>query len=308
MSGHLIGCAGALEDKRLTPTHKLALLAFADSADDRTHIAFPGYEGVRKWALCSRGRAAELISDLTALGYLQKHKNAHRGQRAEYVVFPAGCCELHRPAAEPQVDVEQLAQSLGVTVDQARSLLNATTGVQATINAGHPQDEGSGTSDPFSVNESGTSDPFTPAYTDDTANPVENLANGSGTSDANDGMGPERVHDSRVNANAFTPSTTTPQPPHSGGARCAKHPTAPGANCRSCGTTNRQLAAAARRAATAAAAAAKREAALAAADRRAAREAAALAARLTPGATTGRQARTAAGAKAARQALAKETR
>ncbi|NHA02010.1 hypothetical protein G5V59_26840 [Nocardioides sp. W3-2-3] len=41
-------------------------------------------------------------------GYLQPHKAARRGQRAEYVVFPHGCCDLHRtPAEEPAVDAGQ---------------------------------------------------------------------------------------------------------------------------------------------------------------------------------------------------------
>ena len=124
MSGHLIGCVKEIQN--LGTSHKLALVAFADSADDRTHIGFPGYEGVQDWASCSRSRAAELIADLVEKGYLKPHKRGRRGQRAEYVVFPDGCCEKHRtPVQEPQIDVDELAATLGVQVDQIRAVLAA---------------------------------------------------------------------------------------------------------------------------------------------------------------------------------------
>ncbi|NGZ99416.1 hypothetical protein G5V59_00325 [Nocardioides sp. W3-2-3] len=124
MSGHLIGCAGDLksipglvdDDGRPVPipkSHKSALLAFADSADNITHIGFAGYAGVQKWAVCSRGRAAESIRDLVEWRLLKPHKRGYRGQRAEYVVFPDGCCDLHRkPVDEPGApDVEQTRRS-----------------------------------------------------------------------------------------------------------------------------------------------------------------------------------------------------
>lgn len=235
MSGHLIGCAGTLADERLAPSHKLALLAFADSADDRTHIAFPGYEGVQKWAGCSRGRAAELIRDLVGFGYLLQHKKAHRGQRAEYVVFPGGCCDLHRaPTEEPPVDVDQLARVAGVSVAAARALLDALqddAGVHEAPSGRSPQPNGSDASDTFPLNESGASDAFDRDVHTEAPEAVENA-----------GKGPERVRGSRSTANAFTPPTTTPLTPASGGAGCARH-TTPARNCRGCGTTNRQLAA-----------------------------------------------------------------
>lgn len=236
MSGHLIGCAGQIDDDaRLGTSHKLALLAFADSADDRTHIAFPGYEGVQKWAMVSRGRAAELIRDLVDWGYLEHHKRGRRGQRAEYVVFPGGCCDLHRtPAEEAPVDVDQLAAAAGVPVEQARALLAALH-----------NPEGSDAPDAMTGTGSDRPDPNTPAMHNTPTTPVETTPEGSDAPDPEAGKGPESVHGSRSTANAFPPSTTTPLPPASGGT-CIKHPT-PVANCRGCGTTNRQLAAQAQR-------------------------------------------------------------
>jgi hypothetical protein len=227
VSGHLIGCAGRTE---LPTSHKLALVAFSDSADDRTHIGFPGYEGVMAWACCSRGRAAELIRDLVEWGYLRQHKRGHRGQRAEYVVFPDGCCDMHRvPVAEPQVDVEQLARAAGVSLEQARLMLTA-------LGTGSPVN-GSDTPDAMTGNGSDVSDPNdgTPST------PV-----GDGVDNA--GKGPESVQRSRSQADSFTPSTNSPLPPAASGRGCPKHQTTH-PNCRGCGTTARQQAARARKAA-----------------------------------------------------------
>lgn len=243
MSGHLIGCAGTLtkipgpEERDLPTSHKLALLAFADSADDRTHIGFPGYEGVQAWAVCSRGRAAELIRDLVTWGLLQPHKRGHRGQRAEYIVFPGGCCDLHRAPVpdEPGPDVNELARAAGISVDQARLLLAAMAPVVPVVPVAappaDPQEKGSGASDAMSGTVSSTSDPIPPSYPETRSTPVDNP-----------GKGPESVQRSRSNTNAFTPSKENPPTPASGGAGCARHRTTT-TNCRGCGTTNRQIAA-----------------------------------------------------------------
>ncbi|XBB66843.1 hypothetical protein ABFU82_22465 [Nocardioides sp. WV_118_6] len=258
MSGHLIGCAGDLktipgtasptsEGTPMPTSHKLALLAFADSADNITHIGFAGYAGVQKWAVCSRGRAAELIRDLVTWGLLRPHKRGHRGQRAEYVVFPNGCCDLHRkPADEPAVDVEQLAAAAGVSVDQARKMLAAVGGdaggeavVQPEGPDGATGEKGSDAPDANPLNGSDALDPSAPDVPQQHAEPVDNP-----------GKGPERVHGSRSTADAFTSPTTNPPTPASGGAGCAIHDTpVPGRRC--CGTTPRQIEAAARKAANA---------------------------------------------------------
>ena len=244
MSGHLIGCAGAVDDRRIGTSHKLALLAFADSADDRTHIGFPGYPGVMKWANVSRGRAAELIRDLVEFGYLQQHKKAHRGQRAEFIVFPHGCCELHRtPVAEPDVDVDQLAAAAGVSVDQARRLLDAIH-----------SPKGSDTPDALGGNESDAPDPIAHRTTEPVENPVENhpveaqrVQKGS---DAPDPFTPSEnktplppsaptTGDDRAPLAAVGDASSSPCPAHR-----ASHPTGKD-GCRGCGRSARQLAEAA---------------------------------------------------------------
>lgn len=229
MSGHLIGCV-----KRLTGLpngHKLGLVAFADSADDRTHIGFPGYEGVQEWADVGRSQAASIIADLVRWGYLRQHKRGHRGSRAEYVVFPEGCCDQHRtPVEETPVDVEALATAAGISVDAARLMLTAAGVVipsKESTPTG-PSHEGKGPAQP---------DPNAADQVDQPEEPVDNR-----------GKGPERVHGSRSNGDTFT-TTNTPQPPQVGESRssnrppCPRHPTAVAANCRGCETTPRQVAA-----------------------------------------------------------------
>lgn len=252
MSGHLIGCVKQL---KLPSSHKLALIAFADSADDRTHIAFPGYEGVQEWADVSRSRSAELIKDLVAWNLLQPYKAARRGQRAEYIVFPSGCCDLHRPAEEPPgPDIEAAAAAAGVTVEQARALLGMVS-TEAVVQSEHepeyPQGNGSDSPDPSPRNGSDAPDPNGPVVHAKHTKPVENPG----------AEGPERVHRVQMGSDAsdpFTPSTTSPLPPASGGnaatatndARCSRgHVLGQGRNCRECGTTGKALAAARQRAA-----------------------------------------------------------
>lgn len=237
MSGHLIGCTKPLD---LPTSHKLALVAFADSADDRTHIGFPGEVGVQEWASCSRSRAYELIADLVEWGYLKQHKRAHRGRRAEYIVFPDGCCDLHRlPVEEPDVDVEDLARRAGVSVEQALLLLGAMAPTERVVQppAAAPEstEKGSDAPDPVGGNVSDAPDPNSRDVHEPPPEPVDNA-----------GKGPERVHGSRSTENAFTPSENkTPlPPPASRQGRCPVHPT-PVPDRRCCGTTARQLAKAA---------------------------------------------------------------
>lgn len=238
MSGHLIGCVKPITDLP-TRSHKLALLAFADSGDDRTHIALPGYEGVQEWVGCGRSQAFALIQDLIRLGYLRQHKRGHRGQRAEWIVFPNGCCDTHRtPVAEEPVDVDQLAAAAGVDVEQARLLLTAMghdappskTAQKASTPPG-PNGRGLGPTPPDPI------DPDTQRAGD---NPGENAR-------TDHRQGPESVRDPRVTADAVTPSSTSPLPPETGG--CRRHPKSTHPNCRGCGTTDRQKAERAARAA-----------------------------------------------------------
>ncbi len=240
MSGHLIGCVKSIKDLP-TKTHKLALLAFADSGDDRTHIALPGYEGVMEWADIGRSQAYDVIRDLVELGLLRHHKRGHRGQRAEWIVFPNGCCDTHRtPVAEEPLDVDQLARAAGVDVEQARLLLTAM-GHDAP--AGKKAEKGS---DPTGPYERGLGPAEPDPIGTQSPQPVENPGEDAS---GDHRQGPDSVRDPGATPDAFTPSviplTPTGKP---AGGRCARHPDGH-ANCRGCGTTARQLADAERRAA-----------------------------------------------------------
>lgn len=201
MSGHLIGCAGDVTN--LGRSQKLALVAFADSADDRTHIGFAGYVGVQRWANVSRSRAAELIDDLVNAGYLQRHRTARPGRRAEYVVFPHGCCELHRPAVdESEVDdasvaaVIAWARSAGVELQPWQAVAMA-----ATNGSEIPDSNGSEISDPSGGDVSEKSDPSTQDPTDESEIPDSNSSNRS--TNGSDSLDPF----------TDTPTEDTPLPP-----------------------------------------------------------------------------------------------
>lgn len=219
MSGHLIGCVKGI--KKIGKSHKLALVAFADSADDLTHIGFPGYEGVQEWAGVSRSRAAELIGDLVTAGHLKLHRSARPGRRAEYVVFPNGCCELHKPAPDDR-DPTPDARTIVLTMQAAGIPLTPEQIAALT------SQNGSEISDPSSGNESEKSDPL-----------GDGSGNGSGISDPSG----ERVQNASEISDPYTTTTTTPPSPRKRGAvDCPKHKTGPGENCRRCGTTPRQIA------------------------------------------------------------------
>jgi hypothetical protein len=198
LSIHLLECAANLQ---LPASTKLALMAFADSADRHTHIALPGLDQVQTWSGLGRSRAAEVVSDLVDLGLLKKHRSGHRGRRAEYVVFPEGCCDEHRREPEEASDV-----------------------------ADPIEEKGSGEPDSSSVIGSAGPDPIHAEEPNGSAGPDAFTEKGSGKGPTATGPLPSYV------------TTTPPSPRTAGGDRCAKPGPKPHANCRGCGTTNRQLA------------------------------------------------------------------
>jgi hypothetical protein len=86
-------------------------MAFADSADRHTHVAMPGLDNVMLWACVKRARANEIVSELVSLGLLVKHRGGHRGRRAEYIVFPAGCCSDCTPHEKASITAAPLRGS-----------------------------------------------------------------------------------------------------------------------------------------------------------------------------------------------------
>lgn len=92
MSVHLVEVAAEVE---LAPSLKLALLCFADSGSTDGRVARPGLDNLMRWTGLKRSRALEVVKHLEELQLLAPHRKAFRGQRAEYVVFPNGCCERH---------------------------------------------------------------------------------------------------------------------------------------------------------------------------------------------------------------------
>lgn len=100
MSIHHLQCAAEVKiDGHFTASHKLSLMCFGNSAADETRIAIPGRDVVQMWSCAGRSWSAEILANLVELRLLFKKSNAYRGHRAEYIVFPMGCCE--RPGHGP---------------------------------------------------------------------------------------------------------------------------------------------------------------------------------------------------------------
>lgn len=82
----------------LAPSKKLVLMCLADSANMGDRVGFPGIEALQKWSgLKSRSRVFEVIGELVELGFVVRHRPGVSGRRAEFIVFPRGCCAEHGP-------------------------------------------------------------------------------------------------------------------------------------------------------------------------------------------------------------------
>jgi len=223
------------DGSHLNPATKLALMAFADSADRHTHIAFPGLDTVMVWAGVSKSRANELVRELVDKGLLLKHKGGHRGRRAEYVVFPNGCCSDCRPPA-------LLGTSKGPTISGAEDAPEGpeTPSVSERPATSAPESDPTPSTGPIgydvpdSVSGEGYGQPH-PNGPDPTPAPI-----GCDVPDpiAEKGYGKGAV--AAVPLPSFQSIPPNPQAPP-GGAICAKHPKAAHPNCRGCGTTARQI-------------------------------------------------------------------
>jgi hypothetical protein len=84
---------------RIKPSAKLVLLCLAESARDDGRRAWPGPEAMGEWAGVSRARVFDCLKDLQELRLIAQTKRGQKHQRAEYVVFPDGCCAVHGPVS-----------------------------------------------------------------------------------------------------------------------------------------------------------------------------------------------------------------
>lgn len=153
VSNHLIDCAALVQD--LTPSHKLLLLCLADNSRDGSgRIASPGKIVAMQWTGLSKSSLFEAFSNLTERGLITQHQRGQKGRHAEFLVFPEGCCEVHRrldrqdlpglsgscsPDPEPPVD------------SPAHRTLTISQGPVSPVSGSGFQDSGSGPPDPFPV-------------------------------------------------------------------------------------------------------------------------------------------------------------
>lgn len=92
MSLHLLHCAAVLP---LTRAEKLVLLCLAENANSRDAIAFPGQPAMMAWSGLGKTQLYAVLRALVELRLIEQTRPGNRGGRAEYVVFPYGCCAGH---------------------------------------------------------------------------------------------------------------------------------------------------------------------------------------------------------------------
>lgn len=93
MSIHLVTETSATP---LPASHKLVLLCLAESArNDYKRLAWPGMPALRMWSGLSESRVLAVLGELEKRGLIARVGRGQKYRRAEFVVFPKGCCRRH---------------------------------------------------------------------------------------------------------------------------------------------------------------------------------------------------------------------
>ena len=93
MSVHLV--TSALKTP-LKGAHKLVFLGLCESAcDDAERLSWPGLEALVEAGSVSRARVFAILKDLLEQGWIVQTGRGKKHRRAEYRVFPGGCCKHH---------------------------------------------------------------------------------------------------------------------------------------------------------------------------------------------------------------------
>ena len=94
MASHFTDRALALQ---MPPSRKLLLAAIADSASWETRVSAPGADRMMAWAGVGKSQYQALITELVDANLVVRHRPGVKGRKAEYIVFPHGCCLEHGP-------------------------------------------------------------------------------------------------------------------------------------------------------------------------------------------------------------------
>ncbi|MEW1700375.1 hypothetical protein [Streptomyces sp. NPDC091278] len=90
MSIHLMVVAAYLPPDLVTQGQKLALMKICDSADDESRRSRPGMRRLRAWVGVTEKRCTTIVTELVALGLVERIEVARQGRAAVYRVFPLG--------------------------------------------------------------------------------------------------------------------------------------------------------------------------------------------------------------------------
>lgn len=221
--------AAYLPSNVVNPTQKLVLMKIADSADDQTRLASPGVDRMVAWAGVGEKRVYTIVTELIALGLVERVQIGRAGRRAQYKVFPLMVPTIpstedlreRRTAARERPKNQRLARKRGSRGRpspparthqdlEGREKRRADDREEAGLPEGNPASGGARVA---SAEPSGVPQGDPRGFPGET--PVLPVPSGM---------------------------PSTPLPPTSAGAGggCPKHER-PARNCRSCGTSPRQL-------------------------------------------------------------------
>lgn len=118
MSIHLMLVAAYLPKELVNTTQKLVLMKICDSADDQTRLGRPGLERMMAWSGVGEKRVATVVTELVALGLVQRVEVGRVRRRAEYRVFPHGLPPI--PSTEELVERRTAARTAPKNPNLAR--------------------------------------------------------------------------------------------------------------------------------------------------------------------------------------------
>lgn len=252
-------------------TEKLALMKLCDSADEDSRLAVPTQRRLVAWVGLSEKRTSTVITRLVAKGLVERVSLAREGRAAVYKVFPDGVpitpdrealderlvelrarptnpklarktkCPRRRPeppartyedmAQRPEFEGRDKAGDVWIEELARRAQKEAQ---ERGFRDGNPQEEGEESEARVSP---GKPSGFREGNREGFANETPSFPSSRTSLPASTPPTPKlRV----VGGTAGSVAATSEQPPQKAGETgCPKHRTAPGATCRSCGTTVR---------------------------------------------------------------------
>ncbi|MFC8895816.1 hypothetical protein [Streptomyces cinereoruber] len=269
MSIHLMIVAAYLPPDVVNQGQKLALMKICDSADDETRLARPGMRRLRAWVGVSKSRCTTIVTELVAMGLVERVTVGRIGRAAVYRVFPMGVPSIpsneeldarHHEADKAPKNENKARRGLQRARPSKPAMTYRDVEVRKEARAAPEQSERGEEERPQETEERGQED-RPPTGADTEGLHAWNPLDGEGRVSP---VEPDGFHEGNpVSSTGETPSFLSPSsflqyppPPAddvvpgataSSAKGCARH-RVPAGNCRACGTSPRAVRAAEERA------------------------------------------------------------